>query len=214
MKFDTGPSLSQSGYVLSATPDDNADGYPPISTLQIDTVVNNLSTAKQAVAGCLAFGDYVGQEVLLTKPIPRMAQVAILEFFGDRSVFAHPANDTPVKVWPSSGSLVISSYSDSRAAHRPNLSSSHTYSLELADGSMYNGVFSSPHGVILASNAQFMASLENARFDLAGLQIAVGVMLSEDLHLRNLHLCAQLDNSRFERYKALLRAVELNLTTD
>lgn len=214
MKFDIGPSLSQSGSILSAKPDDGSDGVPPISGLHIDTVFQNLSPARQAIAGCLAFEDYVGQEVLLSKPIPRMAQVAILDFFGVRKVFAHPVTDVPSKVWPSSGSLLISTYGSRQDDRGFYSGPSHNYSLELADGTLYNGVISSPHRAVLATNALFMAGIEDARFSLTGLQLAIGVLLSEDLHMRNLHICAQLEREEFTRYRALLRSVELNLTSD
>lgn len=212
MKFGLSSTVSNSETVLSAEGDAHVDGIPPVNELRIDTVVQSLSPARIAVAGCIAFDEYIGQEVVLNSSIPRMAQSAIAEFFGGRGVSATPVSDVPGPVWPSAGTLYVESFDSFLVPPVTVAGDAHDFYVQIADGALFNGALSSAHQLILASNAATIAHMRSSTLSNAGLDIALGVLLSQDLHVRGIHVSSAHGLTYLDRCQKLLRAVELNLS--
>lgn len=212
MRFDTAISTSLSSYMLIAVPDDVADGCPPVDHLAIDININNLSPGNQAVAGVIAFEEYIGQDVTVKGQVPRMVQRAITDFFSDRPVTVGPVTDIPVRTWPSAGTIHLTEFDRYLVPPRTPLRGSHDYFVQVADGAHFNGVLASAHQIIVASNAAMISRLRNVTFRPDALLIAIAVLLSRDLHIRNVHIGLDGDGAHLGRYQQLLRAVDLNLS--
>lgn len=212
MKIFTEATQSNSGFRLICEPDGEADGSPSVPEVQVDTLVQNLSRERLAAAGALAFGNYIANEIVVDREISRLAQSGIAEFFAGRTVIAHPVTDTAKAVWPSSGTMHLS---DLRFAQSPPLTKpgeAHDYYVEIADGVTFNGAIASAHKLAVASNIAFLARLDAARYSRDNLMVALGVLLSEDTHMRNIHLCNPQYDSNLNASRLLLRAVGLNLS--
>lgn len=212
MKFDTGFTTSQSTFFLSAVPDDVADGYPPIDRLLLDVLIQEVSPGNQVVAGVLAFEQYIGQEVTIGKDIPRMVERAIQAFFDSRPVSAHRVTDAPSRVWPSAGTMYISEFEQYVKPPLTSPGSPHDYYVEVADGRVFNGALASAHQLIVASNAALISRLRSGTFAKDALLMAVGVLLARDLHVRNIHIESDEDARNLQRYRSLLRSIDINLS--
>lgn len=214
MRFSGEQSVSQNGFLLKAQVDDFTDGHPSINELRLDTLVQTLPPARLAIAGCIAFGAFVGQSVVVTGKVPRMAADAITDFFADRKVVTEPIEDVPASVWPSSGTLHIRHYAAEFTPPPKEPGTEHRFYVQVADGALYNGALASPHQLIVASNAGVMQSMEPEAFKPGRLEVALGVLLSSDLHSRGIHVAGCQDEEFMMSCKRLLRAAELNLTWD
>lgn len=212
MRFDVGFTTSQSSFTLAAIPDDVADGYPPLDQLVVDTAIQDLTPAHQVVAGVIAFEHYVGQQVTHSRELPRMVEQAITAFFEGRHVSAHPVTDVPGRVWPSSGTLYVSEYDQYLAPPMTPTGNPHDYYVQVADGAMFNGALASAHQLIIASNAPSISRLRPDTFAKPGLYTAVAVLLSRDLHVRNIHITTDQAAGDLTRYRSLLRSIDLNLS--
>lgn len=212
MEFIADSSVSQSGFVLKAHADDYTDGYPPVNELRVDTPIQTLPAARLAIAGCVAFGSYVGQSVTTTQAIPRMAVEAISRFFSERHVAARPILDIPKSAWPSAGILSVQTYDPGFVPPSKSATGAHEYHLEIADGSLYNGVLSSPHHLVVASNLAVLVQMDPHRISAAALKIAIGVLLSTDLHVHRIHITGEPGTEFLSRCKTLLRSADLSLT--
>lgn len=211
MKFDIGFTTSQSSFALTATPDDIADGYPPLDELLLDTAIQEVTPAHQVVAGAIAFEHYVGQQITHNREIPRMVEQEIATFFRGRHVSAHPVTDVPGRVWPSSGTLYVSEYDHYLMPPKTPPGQPHDYYVQIADSATFNGSLASAHQSIIASNAPSLSRLRPDTFARSALLTAVGVLLSRDLHVRNIHVIT--DNVvDMGRHRSLLRSIDVNLS--
>lgn len=212
MRFDAGFTVAQGSFALTAVPDDIADGYPPLDHLLVDTAIQDLPPAHQVVAGVIAFENYVGQQVTGNREIPRMVEQAITAFFEHRPVSAHPVSDVPGRVWPSSGTLYMSEYDQYFVPPITSAGSPHDYYVQLADGAIFNGALASAHQLIIASNALSITRLRPDTFAKPALYAAVGVLLSRDLHVRNIHIMTDQGPCDLRRHRSLLRSIDVNLS--
>lgn len=212
MKIYTEPTQSHSGFRLLCEPDGEADGQPPIPELLIDTLVQNLSRERLAVAGALAFGEFIANELVVDREISRLAQSGIADFFAGRRVTALPATDVAKAVWPSSGTMHLDSFVRGSTPPLTKPGEAHDYYVEIADGVTFNGAIASAHKMVVASNAAFLARLDSTRHSYDYLLLALGVLLSEDTHMRNVHLCEPTFDGDLISARMLLRSVGLNLS--
>jgi hypothetical protein len=212
MKFDIGLTTAQASFTLSAVPDDVTDGQPPIDMLLIDTPIHDVAPGNQVVAGILAFEQYIGQEVSLHNEVPRMVERSIREFFSDRPVGVTRVSDLPRPAWPSAGTMHVSEFDRYLTPPLTSPGHPHDYYVQVADGAVFNGALASAHQLVVASNALLLSRLRNGIFSKDALLISVGVLLSRDLHLRKIHIKTNGDVRQLNRYRMLLRAIDLNLS--
>lgn len=212
MKIYTEATQSHSGFRLLCEPDGEADGQPPVPELLIDTLVQNLSRERLAVAGALAFGEFIANEIVVDRAIDRLAESGIAGFFTERRVTALPVTDVAKAVWPSSGTMHLSDLGSGGPPPLTKPGEAHDYYIEFADGVTFNGAIASAHKMMVASNAAFLSRLDPARYSYDYVLLALGTLLSEDTHMRNLHLCRPAFDGDLSSAQMLLRSVGINLS--
>lgn len=212
MKIVTETTHSQGSFRLLCEPDGEADGQPPVPEVLMDTLVQKLSGERLAVAGALAFGEFIANEIIVDREIGRLTQSGIANFFGERRVTALPVSDVAKAVWPSSGTMHLSDYGQGGTPPLTKPGEAHDYYVEFADGVTFNGALASAHKMVVASNAPFLSRLSSTRYSYDYLLVAMGVLLSEDTHMRNIYLAKPKYDSNLHSAQSLLRSVGLNLS--
>lgn len=201
-----------SAYGVKAVPDNTLDGVPDMDSLLMDGHVSNLSEEKKLVAGVLAFGSYISGSVSTGRPVQRLAANEVSRFFKDREVTVPEVTDTPVATWPSGGGRLYITYGDYQSSEfNQVLGQPHRFVVRLYDSSQYSGAISSAHELRLTSNAQVMNRYQPERFSLDLLAVALGLVLSEDLHVRSLCYVGAESSVDWQSVRELVRATGVTL---
>lgn len=210
MKFEASVNAAQSAFSLSAFPDGYTDGSPLVDALEVDSVIQNLDSSRMAIAGCLAFGSFVGNEVSTGSDVSRMVAEAVSSYFMPSAVSVRGISDVPSRVWPASGTLRVEEFNGQFVGREPG--DLPGYVLQVADSSRFNGALAASSGAIIASNAEFIGKVSKGACAMELLHIAIGVMFSQDLHVQSIrvrHISAP--DEVMERCRTLLRSADLNL---